>query len=176
MSRWVLLAVALAIASMQTVFAGALGAALPWEAPLLNVAQSLTGPIALSVSLIALMVAGGTLVFGGELSEFARRACVAVLAIAFLVFGAGFMNVLFAGGGAVIEPRVPERQEEIRGPFMARAWTGSRVSLRSTKTGGKADAACFENRWTAVGALARVAGLLHCLRSARGGQSRESRA
>lgn len=101
-SRWLLLALAVATASMQTGFAGALGAALPWEAPLLNVAQSLTGPIALSVSLIALMVAGGTLVFGGELSEFARRACVAVLAIAFLVFGAGFMNVLFAGGGAVI--------------------------------------------------------------------------
>ena len=83
-------------------FAAAVGAALPWEAPLLNVAQSLTGPVALSVSLIALMVAGGTLVFGGELSEFARRSSVAVLAIAFLVFGAGFMNVLFAGGGALV--------------------------------------------------------------------------
>ena len=77
-------------------------AALPWEAPLLNVAQSLTGPIALSISLIALMVAGGTLVFGGELSEFARRCCVSVLAIAFLVFGAGFMTALFGGGGAVV--------------------------------------------------------------------------
>jgi type IV secretion system protein TrbC len=103
MSRFVLLALALAIASVQAVLAGALGAALPWEAPLLNVAQSLTGPIALSVSLIALMVAGGTLVFGGELSEFARRSSVAVLAIAFLVFGAGFMNILFAGGGAVVD-------------------------------------------------------------------------
>lgn len=101
-SRFALLMLAMAFMSMQAVFAGALGAALPWEAPLLNVAQSLTGPIALSVSLIALMVAGGTLVFGGELSEFARRACVAVLAIAFLVFGAGFMNILFAGGGALI--------------------------------------------------------------------------
>jgi type IV secretion system protein TrbC len=93
----------IATAMMITVaFAGAVGPALPWEAPLLNVAQSLTGPIALSVSLIALMVAGGTLVFGGELSEFARRCCLAVLAIAFLVFGAGFMNTLFAGGGAVV--------------------------------------------------------------------------
>jgi type IV secretion system protein TrbC len=82
--------------------AASAGAALPWEAPLLNVAQSLTGPIALSISLIALMVAGGTLVFGGELSEFARRCCVAVLAIAFLVFGAGFMTTLFGGGGAIL--------------------------------------------------------------------------
>jgi type IV secretion system protein TrbC len=88
--------------AVQCALAGAIGPALPWEAPLLSVAASLTGPVALSISLIALMVAGGTLVFGGELSEFARRACVSVLAIAFLVFGAQFMTVLFAGGGAVV--------------------------------------------------------------------------
>jgi type IV secretion system protein TrbC len=78
------------------------GGGLPWETPLNTVAQSLTGPVALSISLIALMVAGGTLVFGGELSEFARRSCVAVLAIAFLVLGAGFMTSLFGVGGASV--------------------------------------------------------------------------
>jgi len=78
------------------------GGGLPWETPLNTVAQSLTGPVALSISLIALMVAGGTLVFGGELSEFARRSCVAVLAIAFLVLGAGFMTSLFGVGGALV--------------------------------------------------------------------------
>lgn len=102
MSRYLLFCVPLAFMVMSNAVAAPLGAALPWEAPLLNVAQSLTGPVALSVSLIALMVAGGTLVFGGELSEFARRASMAVLAIAFLVFGAGFMNILFAGGGALV--------------------------------------------------------------------------
>ena len=50
----------------------------------------------------AQMVAGGTLVFGGELSEFARRSCVAVMAIAFLVLGAGFMTALFGVGGATV--------------------------------------------------------------------------
>jgi len=78
------------------------GGGLPWETPLNRVATSLTGPVALSISLIALMVAGGTLVFGGELSEFARRSCVAVLAIAFLVLGAGFMTSLFGVGGATV--------------------------------------------------------------------------
>jgi type IV secretory pathway VirB2 component (pilin) len=87
----------------QTLLAGgAGGGGLPWETPLNRVAQSMTGPVALSISLIALMVAGGTLVFGGELSEFARRSCVAVLAIAFLVLGAGFMTTLFGVGGAVV--------------------------------------------------------------------------
>jgi type IV secretion system protein VirB2 len=83
-------------------WAGSGGGGLPWETPLNKVATSLTGPVALSVSLIALMVAGGTLVFGGELSEFARRSCVAVLAIAFLVLGAGFMTALFGVGGATV--------------------------------------------------------------------------
>src|SRR5215510_5691116 len=78
------------------------GGGLPWETPLNRIAQSLTGPVALSISLIALMVAGGTLAFGGELSEFARRSCVAALAIAFLVLGAGFMTTLFGVGGATI--------------------------------------------------------------------------
>ena len=84
-------------------FAGAAGGGgLPWETPLNRIAISLTGPVALSISLIALMVAGGTLVFGGELSEFARRSCVAALAIAFLVLGAGFMTTLFGVGGASV--------------------------------------------------------------------------
>lgn len=45
--------------------------------------------------LIALMVCG-TIFFGGEFyeSEFARRSCVAVLAIAFLVLAAGFFTAL----------------------------------------------------------------------------------
>lgn len=86
----------------QAAWAGGGGGGLPWETPLNRVAQSLTGPVALSISLIALMVAGGTLVFGGELSEFARRSCVAVLAIAFLVLGAGFMTSLFGVSGATV--------------------------------------------------------------------------
>ena len=93
---------ALLLLTSRPAWAGGGGGGLPWETPLNTVAQSLTGPVALSISLIALMVAGGTLVFGGELSEFARRSCVAVLAIAFLVLGAGFMTTLFGVGGASV--------------------------------------------------------------------------
>ena len=75
---------------------------LPWEGPLNTIARSLTGPVALGISIIALMVAGGTLVFGGELSEFARRAVLAVLAISFLVAGTSFMSILFGVSGAVV--------------------------------------------------------------------------
>ncbi len=102
LARMTQLAVAVLILWPQSGWAAATGAGLPWEAPLQRVAASLTGPVALAISLIALMVAGGTLVFGGELSEFARRSCVAVLAIAFLVLGAGFMAQLFGISGAVV--------------------------------------------------------------------------
>ena len=101
--RKLFLVALLSLMAAQLAFAGGGGGGgLPWETPLNRVATSLTGPVALSISLIALMVAGGTLVFGGELSEFARRSCVAVLAIAFLVLGAGFMTSLFGVGGAVV--------------------------------------------------------------------------
>jgi type IV secretion system protein TrbC len=101
-NKLVLLAL-LSLMATQSAFAGgAGGGGLPWETPLSRIATSLTGPVALSISLIALMVAGGTLVFGGELSEFARRSCVAALAIAFLVLGAGFMTSLFGVGGATV--------------------------------------------------------------------------
>lgn len=100
--RMAFLALMMLVASTVAWAGGGGGGGLPWETPLNQVATSLTGPVALSISLIALMVAGGTLVFGGELSEFARRSCVAVLAIAFLVLGAGFMTSLFGVGGASV--------------------------------------------------------------------------
>jgi type IV secretion system protein TrbC len=101
-NRLFLLTVLFLIATQSAFAGGGGGGGLPWETPLSRIADSLTGPVALSISLIALMVAGGTLVFGGELSEFARRSCVAALAIAFLVLGAGFMTSLFGVGGATV--------------------------------------------------------------------------
>ena len=82
--------------------AGTGSAGLPWEQPLALVARSLTGPVALSIAIVALMAAGGILVFGGELNEFARRACIAVLAIAFLVAGSGFMTMLFGVSAGLV--------------------------------------------------------------------------
>jgi type IV secretion system protein TrbC len=103
MQRKSLFIVALSMALFAgEAFAGSGTGGLPWEGPLATVARSLTGPVALSISIIALMVAGGTLVFGGELSEFARRACIAVLAISFLVAGAGFLTILFGVSAATV--------------------------------------------------------------------------
>ena len=82
--------------------AAAGGAALPWEAPLTRLQQSLSGPVAGAIAIIALVAIGVTLVFGGEWNEFARRAVYAVCAIAFIVSAAGLLGGLFAVGAAVV--------------------------------------------------------------------------
>ena len=78
--------------------------ALPWDGPLQQIASSMTGPVAFSIAVIAMAATGGMLVFGGELTDFTRKACMLVLAIAFLVGGAGIINTLFpmTVSGAVI--------------------------------------------------------------------------
>ena len=97
-----LMLLALLLLPVHAWAAGTGSAGLPWELPLSRVASSLTGPVALSIAIIALMAAGGILVFGGELNEFARRSCIAVLAIAFLVAGSSFMTTLFGVSGGLI--------------------------------------------------------------------------
>jgi type IV secretion system protein VirB2 len=95
-----------AVANAASTYTGAGGAggggALPWEGPLSQVAASLTGPVALAISVIGLFAAGAVLMFGGELTEFAKRAVYMVMAIAFIIGGASLLNVAFNFTGAVI--------------------------------------------------------------------------
>jgi len=75
---------------------------LPWETPLNTLKESLTGPVALAISILGIAVTGGMLVWGGELNEFARRVCMLILAVSFLVGGAGIMGAFFPeAAGAV---------------------------------------------------------------------------
>lgn len=81
--------------------ASSTGGSLPWDAPLQTLAADLTGPVATSISLIALFVAGAILVFGEDLSHFARRALMVVIAIAFLLLGARFLSALGLAGATI---------------------------------------------------------------------------
>ncbi len=78
---------------------------LPWEAPMTVLRTSLTGPIAFGIALIAIMVTGGMLIFGGEINEFAKRGAYVVLVLGLLVTAQNALAVLFpgvAGAGALI--------------------------------------------------------------------------
>jgi type IV secretion system protein VirB2 len=73
------------------------GGGLPWETPLQNVQQSLTGPVAKGVALIAIVGALGTLLFlHAEMNQFTR-------VIVFVVMGIGTLvgaNAFLSGSGA----------------------------------------------------------------------------
>ena len=78
---------------------------LPWEAPMTTLRTSLTGPVAFAIALIAIMVTGGMLIFGGEINEFAKRGSYVVLVLGLLVTAQNALAVFFpaiAGAGALI--------------------------------------------------------------------------
>lgn len=77
------------------------GGGLPWEGPLEQIQQSITGPVAGFIALAAVAVAGGMLIFGGELNDFARRLMYVVL-VAGILLGATQIVELFGTSGASI--------------------------------------------------------------------------
>lgn len=105
----VLLAPQLALASEGT------GGSLPYESWLTNLRNSVTGPVAFTLSLIGIVVAGGMLIFGGELTAFFRTLIFIVLVMALLVGAQNMMSSFFgrgaeiaaASGGAAETVRVP---------------------------------------------------------------------
>ena len=77
------------------------GGGLPWEGPLQQIQQSITGPVAAAIALAAVAIAGGMLIFGGELNDFARRLVYVVL-VAGILLGATQIVALFGSSGASI--------------------------------------------------------------------------
>lgn len=102
-ARLVAAVAALAITSPRLALAASSGGGggLPWETPLQTVQQSITGPVAYGISLIAIVAAGATLVWGGEISEFTRRIIFVVLVIALIALAAQVYSTLFASGAVV---------------------------------------------------------------------------
>ena len=89
-----------AIAAASPVFASS-GGSLPWEGPLEQIQESITGPVAGYIALAAVAIAGGMLIFGGELNDFARRLMYVVL-VAGILLGATTIVGLFGATGASI--------------------------------------------------------------------------
>jgi type IV secretion system protein TrbC len=92
--------VVLSDATMAHASAGG-GGGLPYESALVKLQQSATGPVAFVLSILGIVVAGGTLIFGGDLSGFFRTMVILVLVIGILVSAVNVLQTLF-GAGAVI--------------------------------------------------------------------------
>ena len=92
---------------MMTPALASSGGNLPWEGPLEQIQESITGPVAGYIALAAVAIAGGMLIFGGELNDFARRLMYVVL-VAGILLGATQIVGLFGATGASIG--LPNRQ------------------------------------------------------------------
>ena len=72
-----------------------------YESYLTKVRQSMTGTVGYTFALVGIVVAGGVLIFGGDLNGFVRTLLLIVLVASMLV-GANSVLSSITGGGAVI--------------------------------------------------------------------------
>ena len=73
----------------------------PWEGPLATLAQSFTGPVAMALALLMIVIGVGVLMFGGDLSGWARWVAFALVAAGTLG-GAGTIVNALGMTGAII--------------------------------------------------------------------------
>ncbi|HGO8296289.1 TPA: conjugal transfer system pilin TrbC [Neisseria meningitidis] len=109
--KWLLfigLAVFLLLMSSPALASQGQGGGLPYESWLNNLRQSVTGPVAFALSIIGIVVAGGVLIFGGELNAFFRTLIFLVLVMALLVGAQNLMSSFF--GGAEVTAAVQAAQ------------------------------------------------------------------
>jgi type IV secretion system protein VirB2 len=81
--------------------AAAAGGGLPYESWLSKIQSSITGPVAFAFAIIGLVVAGATLIFGGELNGFIRSLIFVALVMG-LIISAQNMMTFFGTGAALI--------------------------------------------------------------------------
>lgn len=75
--------------------------ALPWEKALSGIAYSLTGPVALALSLVMVVVGIGVLMFGGDLAGWARWVAFGALAAGTLGGAANLVGLLGVTGALI---------------------------------------------------------------------------
>ena len=105
-----LLVIVVCLLISPEVFAGpGEGGKLPYESWLNNLRASATGPVAFAFGIIGIVVAGGILIFGGDLNGFFRTMLVIVLVMALLVTANNIMSDLFGTSAeiATVSPLHP---------------------------------------------------------------------
>lgn len=114
---------AISFSLSEPAFAGSGGGGLPWESPLQQIQQSITGPVAGFIALAAVAIAGAMLIFGGELNDFARRLCYVAL-VGGVLLGATQIVALFGATGASIGEPLTRAEQDMRKPPVAVTTTG----------------------------------------------------
>jgi type IV secretion system protein VirB2 len=83
-------------------FAGTtVGGSLPYETWMTSLRNSVTGPVAFTLSIVGIVVAGGVLIFGGDISGFFRTLIFIILLMSFLVGAQNLMTTFFGSAAEV---------------------------------------------------------------------------
>lgn len=77
------------------------GGSLPYESWLTSLRTSVTGPVAFALSIIGIVIAGGVLIFGGDLNGFFRTLIFLVLVMALLIGAQNMMSTFFGHGAEI---------------------------------------------------------------------------
>jgi type IV secretion system protein VirB2 len=91
----------LLLAPHQALASEGTGGSLPYETWLTSLRNSVTGPVAFALSITGIVIAGGVLIFGGDLNAFFRTLVFIVLVMAFLVGAQNMMGTLFGRGAEI---------------------------------------------------------------------------
>jgi type IV secretory pathway VirB2 component (pilin) len=97
----VLLLVLILVAPHHALASEGTGGSLPYESWLTNLRNSATGPVAFALSIIGIVIAGGTLIFGGDLNGFFRSLIFLTLVMALLVGAQNIMSTFFGRGAEI---------------------------------------------------------------------------
>ena len=102
---WVVLgALALTLLLAQDAHAAAgTGGGLPYEDWLTKIRQSITGPVAFAVSVIAIVAAGAMLIFGGDMNGFMKTLVFIVLVLAFVIAAQNMLSAITGVGAAIAD-------------------------------------------------------------------------
>ncbi len=110
------LALAVTCLALATPALASSGGGLPWEQPLQQIQESITGPVAGFIALAAVAIAGGMLIFGGELNDFARRLMYVVLVAGILLGATQIVGLFGASGASIGTPADEAPQARAGGP------------------------------------------------------------
>ena len=86
--------------------AAAAGVTMPWDGPLDRIVDNLTGPFALAVGVLGLVVLAVRILFGEQFGQFARSIINVIIAVAMITGGAGLLRALIpnaSGASYVID-------------------------------------------------------------------------
>lgn len=100
MGAFIILAFIL-LAPHQAIASEGSGGGLPYESWLTQLRNSVTGPVAFALSIIGIVIAGGVLIFGGDLNGFFRTMIFLVLVMALLVGAQNVMSTFFGRGAEI---------------------------------------------------------------------------